>query len=462
MPPEFFAGILDRDGMRRRMLARLGPDAADPLDEFLELALAYDDRAAPSLSGFLGWLRRSEPQVQRDMEHGRNEVRVMTVHGAKGLEAPIVFLHTCSTSGAKASLVQLAGSPDPLDQEQPFVWPVRGPARGGSGDGARRARRAERRERDRLLYVAMTRARDRLYVAGFEGARGRNEGCWYDLVWDGLHPALTETIGADGEKVWRCVGRSRKRPTGARRTISSSGTRRQCCRTGLGGRRRATQTRGRRFRPRGLRATTCGQPAAAARRADRERGGAGPCVLARGAGRPARVAHASPAAAPAGAAAAGMGRGRRGAARAPRRRLAPDIRASIATETLGVLRHPEYAPLFGPESRAEVPIVAAIPIPPSPAAACSDQRPGRPACVDRAGHRDRRLQDEPAGPRTLAEVPEAYVVQLAAYRLALQHAFPGRTVRAALFGRTALASWRSRPHTDRVGSGLWERAAASP
>ncbi len=91
-PYEFFADLLDRDGMRAKLLARLGPDATDPLDEFLNLALTYDDSAPPSLSGFLAFMRDGTREIKRDMEHGRNQVRVMTVHGAKGLEAPIVFL----------------------------------------------------------------------------------------------------------------------------------------------------------------------------------------------------------------------------------------------------------------------------------------------------------------------------------------------------------------------------------
>src|SRR5690606_36150339 len=85
-PYEFFAGILDNEGMRARMLARLGPEAAEPLDELLNLALAYDDRHPPSLQGFLVWLRRLRIEIKRDQERGRDEVRVMTVHGAKGLE----------------------------------------------------------------------------------------------------------------------------------------------------------------------------------------------------------------------------------------------------------------------------------------------------------------------------------------------------------------------------------------
>ena len=103
LPPfEFYSSILDGEGGRARMLARLGPEAADAIDEFLNLALAYDDGAPPSLQGFLAALREGQREVKRDMEQGRDEVRVMTVHGAKGLEAPIVFLpDTCTTRSAR-------------------------------------------------------------------------------------------------------------------------------------------------------------------------------------------------------------------------------------------------------------------------------------------------------------------------------------------------------------------------
>jgi len=97
LPPfEFLAEILDRDGMRGRLLARLGPEAGDPIYEFLRLAISYDEGEPPSLQGFIAAIRASDREIKRDMEHGRDEVRVMTVHGAKGLEAPIVFLpDTC-------------------------------------------------------------------------------------------------------------------------------------------------------------------------------------------------------------------------------------------------------------------------------------------------------------------------------------------------------------------------------
>ncbi len=211
VPPfEFFASILDREGGRAKLLARLGPEAADPIDEFLNLALSYDDDAPPSLTGFLTYLREADREVKRDMEHGRNEVRVMTVHGAKGLEAPIVFLpDTCSTAtgGPVATLFDLEdiGLPAGADGK-PFVWSVKGTSGHPAITAAKQEReRRETEERNRLLYVAMTRARDRLYIAGFEGKNGQSAGCWYELI-----------SGALGDTLQRSR-RPRRRPRFCRR-----------------------------------------------------------------------------------------------------------------------------------------------------------------------------------------------------------------------------------------------------
>ena len=148
------------------MLARLGAEAADALDEFLNLALAYDETAPPSLQGFLSWLRQGRREIKRDMEQGRDEVRVMTVHGAKGLEAPIVFLpDTCSTRSGRSpsGLLKLDGAERPVNTPAPFLWPVKGTSGLAPVQQAKQAvADAEREERNRLLYVALTRARDRL------------------------------------------------------------------------------------------------------------------------------------------------------------------------------------------------------------------------------------------------------------------------------------------------------------
>ena len=177
------------------MLTRLGPEAAEAIDEFLDAALAYDRDAAPSLQGFIDQLREGDVEIKRDMEQERNEVRIMTVHGAKGLQAPIVFLpDTCMPprlQGVRLYALPRAGErPDEVGH---LIWP---PAGLSKLAGIERQQgfggRAEREEYHRLLYVAMTRAEDRLYICGWEGLQKRESGiAWYDLVKDGLGGLLT-------------------------------------------------------------------------------------------------------------------------------------------------------------------------------------------------------------------------------------------------------------------------------
>ena len=99
-PFTFYARLLGPGGGRRRFLSRLGFEANDALDEFLNLALDYEKRETPSLQGFVAWLRAARAEVKRDMELARDEVRVMTVHGAKGLEAHTVILADTTTPPA--------------------------------------------------------------------------------------------------------------------------------------------------------------------------------------------------------------------------------------------------------------------------------------------------------------------------------------------------------------------------
>ncbi|MFN3400486.1 MAG: double-strand break repair helicase AddA, partial [Ferrovibrio sp.] len=95
-PFALYAELLGAGGGRQRLVARLGPQANEPIDEFIAATLSYERENAPSLQGFLSWFPRHAGEVKRDLDQGRNEVRVLTVHGAKGLEAPIVILpDTC-------------------------------------------------------------------------------------------------------------------------------------------------------------------------------------------------------------------------------------------------------------------------------------------------------------------------------------------------------------------------------
>ena len=227
-PYEFYARVLDRDGGRGRMLQRLGTEAADAIDELLNLALADGETAPPTLQGFLARLRESQREIKRDMEQGRDEVRVMTVHGAKGLEAPIVFLpDTCSTRSARrpGELILLEQAERQIGLPPPFLWPIKGMSKLEIIKNARdRLKRADAEERNRLLYVALTRPRDRLYVAGFEGAQKLPDDCWYNLIKTGLADRLREVTDADGRTVWRLASEQLVPPAaGKARTAAAAG-----------------------------------------------------------------------------------------------------------------------------------------------------------------------------------------------------------------------------------------------
>ncbi|MFV0474129.1 MAG: double-strand break repair helicase AddA, partial [Pikeienuella sp.] len=186
-PYEFFEKALTtpeapgRDG-RRRLIARLGRDAEDPIDELLTQALAYEAEESPSLEGFLGWFAAGDQEIKREQEGGRGEVRVMTAHGAKGLQAPVVILpDTMGRPGAHR--------PDPVAEiDGRGVW------RGVKDEepeplAATREKEAElaAAEHRRLLYVAMTRAEDWLIIAGAgEDDPKKLEGVWYGLAREGF------------------------------------------------------------------------------------------------------------------------------------------------------------------------------------------------------------------------------------------------------------------------------------
>ena len=186
-PFDFYAGLLGADGGRRDMEARLGPEAGDALDEFLNLALAHEDGAAPSLAGFLNDLEGIEYSIKRDMEGAGGAVRVMTVHAAKGLEAKIVFLpDTCGVPAPRHDpKIFVLGTQVP--GEQTIAWSPKmdldcEPVAAARG----KARDETMEEYRRLLYVALTRAEERLYIAGFHGAKGPAPGCWARMIEEAL------------------------------------------------------------------------------------------------------------------------------------------------------------------------------------------------------------------------------------------------------------------------------------
>src|SRR5262249_36634021 len=185
-PFSFFARVLGPENGRRRFLTRLGPEANDAIDEFLNLALEYERRGAPSLQGFVAGCAPGRGGGKRDVELARAEVRVMRVQGAKGLEARIVVLadSTPPPAGPPHRQPRLLVMPGPPDR---LVWAAAKATDTEPIASARERMRAEaENEYRRLLYVALTRASERLVVCGYDGERKRPEGCWYDLVLDAL------------------------------------------------------------------------------------------------------------------------------------------------------------------------------------------------------------------------------------------------------------------------------------
>jgi len=180
-PFELIDRILTRHDGRRRLIARLGAEAEDGIDQFLGQALAYERMEVPSLTGFLTWLQTDEVEVKRQADAAGDRIRVMTVHGSKGLEAPVVILP--DTADRKAP----QGSETILLGDVP-VWKT------GADDSpapiaaakAETVRRWEE-ENQRLLYVAMTRAESWLLVAA-AGKVDKPE-CWHNRIRAGLDAA---------------------------------------------------------------------------------------------------------------------------------------------------------------------------------------------------------------------------------------------------------------------------------
>jgi ATP-dependent helicase/nuclease subunit A len=415
-PFAFYALLLGEGGARRRFLARLGAEANDAIDEFLNVAFDYERRETPSLQGFLTWLRDARAEVKRDMEIRRDEVRVMTVHGAKGLEAPVVILADTMTPPAGPRPPRLLKLTDGAT-----IWVGRKADDVPKVATARDAVNAEAEdEYRRLLYVAMTRAADRLIICGADGERQRPKGCWYDLVCEPLKPLLIEEEDG-GEKVWRY----RMPPTGdivalTPALVPALKTDRREPPSWLRQPAPPESPRPSLISPSSAFAEEIGRgfTHAAGSVAERRK------ALARG-----RIVHrlmqSLPDIPPAGRKEA-IERYLKNAAAD----FLPEEQAAIARQVLTILNDLIFAEVFAPGSRAEVPIVGRIARVGTAAIAVSGQ-------VDRlAVTRDAVLigdyKTDRAVPAGFAEVPKAYVGQLALYRAILGRIYPAKTIRAAI------------------------------
>ena len=430
-PHALLAEALGPLGGRARLLARLGAEAGEPIDELLNAALGYARLHPPGLQGFVHWLRRSGAEVKREAGGAGSAVRVMTVHGAKGLQAPVVILP--DTTGLPPDKERLAWV-ESDGVETPLWSPRKELTCAAVTRGKEAAAALRRREHNRLLYVALTRAEDRLVVCGWETQGADREDRWYGMVRQGF-----ERIGAEatpfagpwgGEMLARSSLQAERVPPRAATTAT--------------GRRPLPPWAG---RPEDWRASAppeepaLPRPLAPSRPGGALFGSVPPALSPLAAGPGARYARGRavhtllqhlPGLAES---------GRAGAARDYLARLGfPEAeQEALATQVLGVLGHPALAGLFGPGGRAEQPVSGLVGG--QMISGVVDRMAVLPDRVLVADFKTGR-----AAPAKVDDTPVRYVRQLAAYRDVLRALFPGRAIECALVWTedaavTALPDW---------------------
>lgn len=437
-----YAWLLGGDGGRERILRRLGHEANDALDEFLELALNYERKAPASLQGFMAWLRAADTEVKRDMEISRDEVRVMTVHGAKGLEAPVVIMADTTTSPSDTQRLRLIQLPQG-NGGKAMVWAGRKADDPPVVAAAREAMLDEtEHEYRRLLYVAMTRAADRLIIAGCMPGNRNNirEHSWYDLIAKGL-----ENSGLAVHEIQSPNGIV-KRYSRAEEAAPGEGTAADA------------STSAPILLPSWLQTQATPEAAASSLRPsdpaedDRHPVRTGESILLRAkALKRGTLVHRLLQALPDIAA-----ERRREAALAYLARNADGWsdaeQKALADGALALIADPRFAHAFAPGSRAEVSIVGRL------------DRSGRPQVVvsgqiDRLVVTDREVlivdyKTNHAPPTTSAEAPAGYIRQLALYRAVLARLYPQRAVRATLL-------WTETPELMEISASALDAALAS-
>ena len=401
LPPfEFYSRVLAK-GMRKRLAARLGGEAEDAIDEFLSLALAHESAHPPSLQDFLHWFTKGASDVKRDMEQGGGAVRVMTVHGAKGLEANIVILPDTAQVPDHGRRDSLLYTEDCVFFGVPKALETRLVS---SAKAA--ARQHEMREYRRLLYVAATRAREFLVVCGYETKKGIVPESWYPHL-----EAAGRTIGREemisGERVIVC-GSALSSGAGP----PAPGGQRQISLPEFFARAAVPEPVSRTLRPSD--AAGSGEPpviSPIAEKSDRfRRGLLVHALLARLPESPAR------------------NREKLALSYLKRQGVGAEDAKTLVAETLRVLADPVFAPLFGKNSRAEVGITANLPELAN--ARVSGQIDRLAVTADSVLIADFKTNRPP--PATVEETPRLYRTQMALYRVALQKIYPGKRVDCAL------------------------------
>ena len=199
-PFELYSLVLSTLDGRKKFVARLGAEAEDALDEFINLTLRFEEEHIPNLQNFLAWITADDIEVKRELEQAEdNAVRIMTVHGSKGLQAPVVILpDTVRLPNIKKSAGLM------WDKDNMAYYPLSG---NDYDAGCTMLYEQEKNkafdEYRRLLYVALTRAEDRLYICGYKGKNNPDERSWYELCRKTLEEC--GNAEADGSLSYTCA-----------------------------------------------------------------------------------------------------------------------------------------------------------------------------------------------------------------------------------------------------------------
>lgn len=194
-PYEFFSHIVqepcpanEMSGMQA-IRTRLGEDAMDPFDEFLNSALTYTSSHTAGLQGFLQWHQNGNNDIKRQMDEGGGAVRIMTVHGSKGLQAPIIFLPDTVRTASSVKTDKIFW-PQKTGLDVPFYISAKDVLPRSAVQAQQTIEQKMDEEYRRLLYVAMTRAEERLYIGGYTGKKSPGKDGKTAYWYDDIHKAM--------------------------------------------------------------------------------------------------------------------------------------------------------------------------------------------------------------------------------------------------------------------------------
>ena len=174
----FFSYVLNTNDTRHKFISALGDQVIDPLEEFMTICLSYERTQPGTLHHFLKWFITGASEIKRDMDASAG-VRIVTVHGSKGLESRVVFLIDTVRTPKSENILPIESRNDmPV-----WLWTPRGAQVGESADARDSLMHVRMAEYYRLLYVAMTRARDELYIYGYTPHKNAPENAWYTQLW---------------------------------------------------------------------------------------------------------------------------------------------------------------------------------------------------------------------------------------------------------------------------------------